>query len=354
MPCSDLYYMFQPEDGGRWTRNPHKRSNTGGAPMPVPCGTCDFCKARIVQEWKTRMKLHSRYYPDHPWMICCTYADEHLPDDYSVSRRQGQLWIKRLRKKYDAPYKAHAEALNESRRALRQVEFADNLSFFLVGEYGEDEEYTRRPHYHTIVWGLPISEDELTPWKPSRAGFPQWISEDLTKVWGYGHVTMSKADDAAMSYCAGYLHKRICGLRRGSTDAKAKFAFKHKWQREHYTREHPVTGEICVVRPEFTQMSRRPAIGLRWAQEFRDHDLQHDNMHFDGKAWPMPSFFKRKLRDWMATDADREEHKDTAREKGVEYTAKHAKDLTPARLAARAEHKRLVTKSLARGGGNGP
>jgi hypothetical protein len=250
--------------------------------------------------------------------VTFTYANEHLPADYSLSKREAQLLLKRIRARFPD----------------------DALRYFLIGEHGDSEGGTRRPHYHAILYGLNI--DDAAEIEPSGGGHRQWESPALSACWGKGRVTVGEFSGGAASYTAGYVHKK---LGRRADDAA-------------YLLAHPLTGEVFRVRREFALMSRRPGIGLQWYREFSDTDALADTIRRDGRIVAMPGYF-RDLR-----DAERKAVLDAkAAAAGAFGTSRlftefefekllrqRAADLTPERLAVREEAHRLRTASLSRGG----
>lgn len=65
--------------------------------MYVPCNKCTACKIAHSREWSVRL-IHELDYYDKACFITLTYDDENLPFDGSISKRELQLFFKRLRK----------------------------------------------------------------------------------------------------------------------------------------------------------------------------------------------------------------------------------------------------------------
>lgn len=99
-----------------------------------------------------------------------TYSEETYPENGSVSVREAQLFLKRLRRDI-APQR---------------------LRYFVVGEYGEQ---TKRAHYHAALFGL------LEPDAVSRA-------------WTAGHVHVVPLTAELAQYLVGYVVK---GLTKDET-----------------------------------------------------------------------------------------------------------------------------------------
>lgn len=151
----------------------------GGQPlvMNVPCGKCAVCQKN------KRLLWHFRTF--HEVIACInslgfvlydtlTYADEHLPKlshfldltdtgikDFSCfNHKHFKDFLKRLRRRLDYNYKG--------------VTF----KYFLTSEYGSDDRFTHRPHYHILFFvyknGVPFS---------SRI-----MSKLVSECWSYGRT----------------------------------------------------------------------------------------------------------------------------------------------------------------------
>ncbi len=129
-----------------------------------------------------------------------TYSDEKVPlvvdGDMTwhgnLSKVDVQLFLKRLRK-----------AAGDRR-----------VRHFVVGEYGER---TRRPHYHAVLFGLSVFDEEL-----------------ICKTWQNGSVQVSELNRARARYAARYIMKKLTSPSDFS-DGRA---------------------------PEFAIMSKRPGLGV--------------------------------------------------------------------------------------------
>jgi hypothetical protein len=310
--------MYPRLGGGRWTNDPRKAA---GAGRILPCGRCQACRKRITSDWTNRLIREAQYHPQRALMITLTLEDKHLPADFSVNKKFAQKTLKRIRKRF-----------GKDKRGNR-------LRYYLVAEYGSREDKTKRPHYHILVFGIELT-DLCDPDK-TQSNFIQYRSPSVESCWTdpktgelRGRVRVSFADAATMSYVAGYVHKKLGGLR-----AKVE-----------YSRVHPVTGEIVEVEPEFALMSRRPGIGKKWFDEFADTDAQSDFLINRGRPSAMPRYYAR-LRDEAAkmSDAQQAVAKLARRAKAEARSKKQAADLTPERLAVREEVHDLRTQGLARG-----
>lgn len=161
----DLRYMYQ--DGGEfWLREK----------VSIPCGKCQGCLADRRRTWSERFQMEMKYYDRSTcWFITLTFDDKSLPADGLVSKRDVQLFLKRLRKRVDSPFK-----------------------YIACGEYGHS---SYRPHYHLCVCGLELSGKYLAD--------KSFKSPELIDSWTFGRVFCVPCFDAAVSYVCGYCLKKL-------------------------------------------------------------------------------------------------------------------------------------------------
>jgi len=149
--------------------------------------------------------------------VTLTYNDEHLPhvqlDGGQSWRRDGQLFLKRLRKAHDSP-----------------------IRYFLVGEYGS---LSGRVHFHLCLFGR---FDTFL----DREGFIRCkVVDDAWTLNGkdLGHVKIGEVGPESVAYVTGYVLK---GWTSGDDSTRDGLP------------------------PEFSRMSLRPGIGAMclpgWAE----------------------------------------------------------------------------------------
>lgn len=138
--------------------------------LMVPCGKCRACRIAHSREWAVRI-LHESHYYANSTFITLTYNDSKLPENESVSIREWQLFIKKLRKKTDI-----------------------KIKYFGCGEYGETY---GRPHYHGIIFGLKYDNPE----------HQKWINE----AWGQGFTYYGSVTYDSARYVADYIQKAFLG-----------------------------------------------------------------------------------------------------------------------------------------------
>ena len=140
----------------------------------VPCGKCLACRIARRQEWSMRVIHELAGYKDAVFLTL-TYSDDHLPDNGSLVVADLQKFFKRLRKQY-------AKRKNGIK-----------LRYYACGEYGDRY---GRPHYHAIVCGLSLRQED----------------KDLVKVsWPFGLCHFGTATPDSISYVCQYIDKKFTG-----------------------------------------------------------------------------------------------------------------------------------------------
>lgn len=245
---------------GALTFDPNKAINRHN-PISVPCRRCVGCRLRYSSDLATRA-LHESKMHERSMFLTLTYDDEHLPDDYSVSVREWQLFNKKIRKHYGS-----------------------GLRFLAVGEYGEQ---TLRPHYHALMFGLwPFDAKYFTTRRDSRV----YTSAKLTEIWGKGLCEFGDVTYASAAYCARYVMKKI------TPDSERGLA--------HYWRQHPLTQQMVQVQPEFHLSSKRPALGRTWFDKYKADAFPSDFIIIDGKKKAVPSLYLQWLSEEEKTRVSR-------------------------------------------------
>lgn len=124
----------------------------------LPCGKCLVCLANKRQEWIVRLYYEHRFSKGSHF-VTLTYDWNHYPKDGRVSKREIQLFMKRLRK------------------------INDKLRYYAVGEYGSKG---GRPHYHLLLFG------NLDP-------------ETIRKAWQKGITHIGTVNSKSIAYCTKYV-----------------------------------------------------------------------------------------------------------------------------------------------------
>lgn len=130
----------------------------------LPCGKCAFCIKKTIESWCIRLK-HEMEVSSAAHFVTLTYNEEHLPKDAQLSKRDLQLYLKRLRKKNPG------------------------IRYFAIGEYGTQ---VGRPHYHAVIFNVAQDGIFADAWRDKK-GAP------------IGFVTGSPATLGRIRYMVSYM-----------------------------------------------------------------------------------------------------------------------------------------------------
>lgn len=210
--------------------------------------------------------MHEAQLHQENCFITLTYNDEHLPKDQSLVYRDFQLFMKRLRKAHPGHTVAGLQGRRQRRHLTNELTPGQRsrqkskpkaayksksqtplgISFYMSGEYGGK---TNRPHYHAILFGIDFHDRKYL--KTTGAGEKLYTSDTLDNLWGLGFASVGNVTFESASYVARYVIKKMDGEKKNK-----------------YERTNPETGEITSLKPEFSNMSRDPAIGKRWIERY--------------------------------------------------------------------------------------
>lgn len=147
----------------------------------MPCGKCNFCLASKRSDWAFRLANELKTAPTASFLTF-TYSDNELPlnaKGYAeVCKADVQLFKKRIRKRQEsviAGLRDHSESFGKIR-------------YYTVAEYGTE---TKRPHYHSIMFGL----------------HPLVLSQ-LPDIWSKGHIHVGDVTAASINYVCKYVINR--------------------------------------------------------------------------------------------------------------------------------------------------
>lgn len=225
--------------------------------MLLPCGHCIGCRLEYSRQWAIRCVLESMLHECN-FFITLTYDDLHLPTaprSMTISDDTGEV----LRDGYSHPLDPPAltKFFKDLRRYYSYHYKLDGIRFFACGEYGDK---SGRPHYHAIIFNLPIFD--LKFYKRSFDGHPLYTSEILNNIWGNGYVVIAECCYDTCAYVARYITKKQVGRNKDFYDYMA-------------------------LVPEFVRMSRRPGIAKGYYDANSDHIYDVDHVTIvgaDGKA----------------------------------------------------------------------
>lgn len=266
----------------------------------VPCGQCIGCKIARAEQLMVRCVHESKMHAENCFLTL-TFDNQHLPENYSVSKPEFQNFMKRLRKSLE-PKK---------------------IRFLGTGEYGE---HTLRPHYHALIFGHRPTD--LKRYSQTKQGFILYNSNQISEVWPYGDVKVGSVDAGSAGYVARYALKKLHG--------------SNEYTAAHYTRQHPISGQFYVVEPEFALYSRRPGLGSTWFDKYKSDCFPSDFLALnDGRLCAVPQYYSRKL-EKEALETKRIKWKRKA------HAVRNREHSTPQRLQVREEIKTSKIKLLKR------
>uniref|UniRef100_A0AAU8B9X8 Replication initiator protein n=1 Tax=Dulem virus 205 TaxID=3145682 RepID=A0AAU8B9X8_9VIRU len=228
----------------------------------LPCGKCINCRLSQSAAWANRMEMELGYHKDN-WFLTLTYRDQDVPHGYKVDKTTGEILVENLTL-------VPKDLQDFIKRLRRNIEYhkrgEPNLMYFACGEYGEQ---THRPHYHAIIYDLPIKTEELRELK-RKNGYIYYTCEWLEKVWGKGNIILGAVTWESCAYVARYIVKK----RKGK-DAK-------EWY------------ESLGIEPEFVRMSKNPAIGARYYEENHERIYESDSIQLSrGRQCKPPRYFDK-------------------------------------------------------------
>lgn len=238
------------------------------------CGQCHECRLRRSREWANRCVLEmDQFKPEDGivknWFVTMTYDPKFegelrswknpdilsLHDPNGEARRSHELQLAGFRDSSQPvedvkPVKDHLQKFNNALRKKWDERYHhQGIRFYACGEYGDK---TARPHYHQILFNLPIDPDDLKYRFSNELGDKYYSVESLSDTWGKGFILVSEANWTNAAYVARYIMKKLTG----------------DLGEEAYTK----TG----IKPPFTRMSRRPGIGGAFYQGPSDYFIIDD------------------------------------------------------------------------------
>lgn len=184
-----------------------------------------------------------------------TYDDQHLPTRNGIPtlvKTDLRDFIKAIRNRisYLAELPGYETKVPQDKK----------LRYFGVGEYGE---LNQRPHYHLLVFNLPVYSQVGKPYNEKVL-----LLKTITEAWKKGSIDLGDVSQSSINYVCKYVFKQI--------------QFKNMKDKQ----------------PPFRLMSLRPAIGSEY---IRSHQVYHNNnLEFsctkpDGRKIPIPRYYKRKI-----------------------------------------------------------
>lgn len=264
------------------------------ADVRIACRNCEICLERKSKEWALRAIHESSLYRHKDGTsknIAVTLSmrnEEVQKRDGKISRRDMQLFLKRLRK-----HKAMT---------------GDTIRVMYSGEYGDK---TKRPHYHAILFNCDF-EDKVFE-KKTGAGTKLYRSKTLEQIWGLGHVWIGEVTYKSAAYIARYTFKKL--------------------------------GKITTNLPtkEFIQASNRPGLARDWLDLYGLTDIYACQLARLQKPQVIPKYYD----DWLKKK--HEEIYNQIKKYRCETINPNHPDKTYERLQDARRIKQMQFKKLVRG-----
>lgn len=149
--------------------------------ITVPCGRCAHCAYTRKREFERRLLIEASV-SKHMFFFTLTYDDAHLPSE-GLCKQHVSQFLKRFRRRLDILFSG-----------------SERVRFRCVynGEYGQDERYTMRPHYHGLLFfEHPLSKHDILSisrvfndihYRFSRSYIRKYSpTTKYFKIWPYGY-----------------------------------------------------------------------------------------------------------------------------------------------------------------------
>lgn len=306
MPCYSPLIAYQGSSGEVVFTEHHCKDVI--RTINLPCGQCIGCKLERARQHAVRCQHEASLHAENSF-ITLTYAPEHLPKDDSLHHEHFQGFMKRLRY-YKGPTR-----------------------FFMCGEYGETNPNTHiadgglyRPHYHACLFGIDWHDKEPIG---QTNDITLYTSNELTKIWGMGHVTTGDVTFESAGYVARYCLKKRTGK-------SAPLYYKLHGKINNFG---PNAGNAAT---EYGRQSLKPGIGYNFVQKYAADLYNYDHVIINGKESTLPKYYNKLLK---RTDPQRlQELKDEREWAGYQ----RREDNTPERLAVKAEVTKAAINALVR------
>ncbi len=217
--------------------------------IEIPCGQCAQCRLNHAREWATRCMIEAKQYKEN-YFLTLTYDEEHLPKNKGIDLETGEATVvATLREKDLQDFMKRLRITWARKYGWNGIVMANKIRNFSCGEYGEKR---GRPHYHAIIFNLPIKD--LQPDHYNKTGKLIYYSAEIEKIWGNGIVGIGDVTWESACYVARYCMKKQTGPNA-----------------EDYYKE---IGRV----PEFVRMSRRPGIGKQYFEDNKDKIYKTDEL----------------------------------------------------------------------------
>lgn len=184
----------------------------------IPCGKCIGCILENARDKAVQLSLEQKnpeYKKNEIWFITLTYEDEYLPIHSYVDEVTGEIF---------SGASLQLRDLQNWIKKIRDNHSDKNIRYMAAREYGKE---TLRPHYHLIIFGLPLDESLFVKIGNNTNGDALWTTPELDNikskdcwtvrrpigdrtapVYRAGNVTIGEVTFQSISYVARYTMKK--------------------------------------------------------------------------------------------------------------------------------------------------
>jgi len=233
--------------------------------LKIACGQCRGCRRSHAREWATRCVHEASQYKNNCF-ITLTFNEKYLNSTGTLVKEDFQLFMKRLRKQF-VPKNPHKKGTADHDKWIKE----HGIRYYHCGEYGTIH---GRPHHHACLFNHNFTDKVL--WKETN-GIRLFRSPTLESLWSdpitgdsYGYSTIGDVTYDSAAYVAGYIDKKISGIKAP----------------DHYQGRQP----------EYSTMSRRPAIGKGWLEKYSQDLIQSQGLILPGGyKHKVPKYYDKHL-----------------------------------------------------------
>jgi len=243
---------------------------SGVSPYSV-CGVCTACRVNYASSWAVRGS-HERQLHDYACSITLTYSNDHVPWS-GLQKKHLQDFFKRFRQ----------QLVRDSKKGVKRASY--NFRYMACGEYGDlqGRRDSGHPHYHAVLFGFDFLDKYK--WRKGKLGHQLYRSPFLEELWPFGNCEIGGAEDEMINYVSSYILKKVNG-DLAKTHYAASITCAEQGNVFNFLRS-----------PEFFLSSRRPAIALKFLEQYWDDMFSRDELVLAGKVRPIPAYYLNKLRD---------------------------------------------------------
>lgn len=272
-----------------------KESSDNHTSIQLPCGQCIGCRLERSRQWAVRCMHEAQLHRENCFItLTIDKKKTTIEQQTTLIKSDFQKFMKKLR------------------RANPNVD----IRYYYCGEYGENY---GRPHYHACIFGYDFPDKEpLFSVLQAQPKNPLYTSEKLNKLWQHGNCVIGEVTFDSAAYVARYITKKITGP---SAD-------------EYYS------GRL----PEFTNMSKKPAIGLRWIEKFKSDVYPSDEVVVKGKKVRPARYYDKHLEKFFPHEFDQIK----MNREDLSHRYEISEEASPFRMNTKHESALLKTEKLIR------